>query len=179
MAAEGRVPAERNAFAVGGSILPLLAVVGLRRALRRLVTLILHPQWRSLASVAILAAGTVCSPVSALRARTFSVTRASLRAVPGVGWQAALRVSRGVHNHKHPWNCLCHPKSSAPPWRTRSVRVARRTPERGSAGARRRRAASGGVRRGRAAAYRPARVFATTRYRFASISCWFFIGSGA
>lgn len=63
---------ERNAFAVGGSVVPLLAMLAIF-AVRYVVTvtLILHPQWRSLAAVGIvggLGYG-LLSGVFALRAR--------------------------------------------------------------------------------------------------------------
>jgi hypothetical protein len=64
---------DRNAFAVGGSVVPLLAMLAVF-AVRYVatVTLVLHPQWRSLASVAIvggLGYG-LLSGVFAMRART-------------------------------------------------------------------------------------------------------------
>ena len=64
---------ERNAFAVGGSVLPLIAMLSVFAA--RYVTtvsLILNPQWRSLAAVAIvggLGFG-LLSGIFAMRART-------------------------------------------------------------------------------------------------------------
>jgi len=77
---------ERNAFAVGGSILPLLAMLAVF-AVRyvAVVNLILHPQWRSLASVAILGGlgYGLLSGVFALRARTILGHAApSLRLLP-------------------------------------------------------------------------------------------------
>lgn len=77
---------ERNAFAVGGSVVPLLAMVAVF-AVRYVstVVLILNPQWRHLASVAIvggLGYG-MLSGVFAMRARTIlSHGASSLRLSP-------------------------------------------------------------------------------------------------
>ena len=77
---------ERNAFAVGGSFLPLVAMLAVF-AVRYVatVTLILHPQWRSLATVAIvggLGYGLLAG-VFAMRARTiFASGGSSLRLLP-------------------------------------------------------------------------------------------------
>jgi hypothetical protein len=71
---------ERNAFAVGGSVVPLLAMLAVF-AVRYVstVVLILNPQWRNLASVAIvggLGYG-LLSGVFAMRARTILARGAS------------------------------------------------------------------------------------------------------
>ena len=64
---------ERNAFAVAGSVVPLIAMLGVF-AVRYVatVTLILNPQWRGLASVAIIGGlgYGLLSGVFAMRART-------------------------------------------------------------------------------------------------------------
>jgi hypothetical protein len=77
---------ERNAFAVGGSVVPLLAMLAVF-AVRYVstVVLILNPQWRNLASVAIvggLGYG-LLSGVFAMRARSILAHGASrLRLLP-------------------------------------------------------------------------------------------------
>ena len=77
---------ERNAFAVAGSFVPLaamLAVFAVRYVAT--VTLILHPQWRSLASVAIIGGlgYGLLSGVFAMRARTILASAGSdLRLLP-------------------------------------------------------------------------------------------------
>jgi hypothetical protein len=77
---------EHNAFAVSGSVVPLLTMLAVF-AVRYVatVTLILHPQWRGLASVAIvggLGYG-LLSGVFAMRARTILASAgADLRLLP-------------------------------------------------------------------------------------------------
>jgi hypothetical protein len=71
--AEAEFLPERNAFAIGGSVLPLVAMLGVFAARYvATVTLILHPQWRGLAAVAIvggLGYGLLAG-IFAMRART-------------------------------------------------------------------------------------------------------------
>lgn len=71
---------ERNAFAVAGSVVPLLAMLGVFAARYvATVTLILNPQWRTLDAVAIvggLAYG-LLSGIFALRAKTILRHRAA------------------------------------------------------------------------------------------------------
>jgi len=76
----------RNAFAVGGSLIPLVAMLAVF-AVRYVatVTLILHPQWRSIASVAIIGGlgYGLLSGVFAMRARTILASAGSdLRLLP-------------------------------------------------------------------------------------------------
>lgn len=77
---------ERNGFAVAGSVVPLLAMLSVF-AVRYVatVTLILHPQWRSLASVAIIGGATygLLSGLFAMRARTILASAGpNLRLLP-------------------------------------------------------------------------------------------------
>lgn len=77
---------ERNAFAVGGSVVPLLAMLGIFAARYvTTVTLILNPQWRGLAAVEILGGlgYGLLAGIFAMRARTIlSHGNAGLRLSP-------------------------------------------------------------------------------------------------
>jgi hypothetical protein len=75
----------RNAFAIGGSVLPLIAMLGVFAARYvATVTLILNPQWRGLAVVAIvggLGYGLLAG-IFAMRSRMILAHGAALRLLP-------------------------------------------------------------------------------------------------